>query len=151
MRYLGVVADNIKDVYSVIRELKRLKVPFEILDTGSKVPRHVCALIVCSPRPCTGVGWAVAYNGDARNTVLRAISLSQRREMFDEVVVGVNPSESTGFATIADGELLEAYTLPGTDGREGTEAHTGCLPGKQVPSKDRHGEGFQGEPRFPRG
>lgn len=116
MRYLGVVVDNIKDAYSIIRELKRMRVPFELLSPGGMVPRHVHALIICSSSEFQQKGWrSVIFEGDARATVLQAISLALGKERFDEVVVGVDPGESTGFAIIADGELFEAYTIPGPE------------------------------------
>lgn len=109
MRYLGVVAGNIKYSYLVMRELKRLNIPFELLGEGDPLPPHLSAIISCSPRG--GGGKAVVFDGDARSTVLRAISASTGRERFGEVVIGIDPGESTGLAIIADGGFVEAYTV----------------------------------------
>ncbi len=109
MRYLGVVAGNIKYSYLIMRELKRLKIPFELLGEGEPLPPHLSAIISCSPR--RGCGKVVVFDGDARSTVLRALSASTGRERFREVVVGIDPGESTGVAIIADGGFVETYVV----------------------------------------
>lgn len=111
LRYIGVVVDDIKASYRVIRELKAKRIPFVLLKPGEQVPDHVTALIRCGNSDADVQDKEVRYNGDARNTVLRAISLSNGREGFDLVVVGIDPGESTGIAVIADGDFLEGYTV----------------------------------------
>ncbi len=109
MRYLGVVVGNIKYSYHVMRELKRLNIPFKLLGEGEPISPHLSAIISCDPGG--GCGNVVAYDGDARSTVLRAISASMGRERFSEVVVGIDPGESTGIAIIADGAFIETYIV----------------------------------------
>lgn len=111
LRYIGVVVDDIKASYRVIRELKAKRIPFVLLKPGEQSPDHVTALIICEVADSDLLYKGVRYNGDAHNTVLRAISLSKGREEFELVVVGVDPGESTGFAVIADGDFLEGYTV----------------------------------------
>jgi len=111
LRYIGVVVDDIKASYRVIRELKAKRIPFVLLKPGEQVPDHVTALIICGDSDAGVQYRGVSYNGDARNTVLRAISLSKGGEGFELVVVGVDPGESTGIAVIADGDFLEGYTV----------------------------------------
>jgi hypothetical protein len=111
LRYIGVVVDDIKASYRVIRELKAKKIAFVLLKPGEQVPDYVTAVIICGDAD-GGVQYrGVSYNGDARNTVLRAISLSRGREGFELVVVGVDPGESTGIAVIADGDFFEGYSV----------------------------------------
>lgn len=111
LRYIGVVVDDIKASYRVIRELKAKRIPFVLLKPGEQVPDHVTSLIICGDVDSSMCDRGVRYNGDARNTVLRAISLSKGMEGFGLVVVGVDPGESTGIAVIADGDFLEGYTV----------------------------------------
>jgi hypothetical protein len=111
LRYIGVVVDDIKASYRVIRELKVKRIPFVLLKPGEQPPDHVTALIMCGDTDSSAQDKVVWYNGDARNTVLRAISLSNGRDGFELVVVGVDPGESTGIAVIADGDFLEGYTV----------------------------------------
>ena len=143
MKHIGVVADNIKDAFSVIRELKRLRIPFEILGAGCEVPSHVMAIIVCGPRPCIGFERAIPYEGDARSSVLSAISLASQKEAFDEVVVGIDPGESTGFATIADGELIEAYVLSGSEADREVRRILGVYPAKKFRVRIGTGRAFK--------
>jgi hypothetical protein len=114
LRYIGVVVNDIKASYSVIRELKAKRIPFVLLKPGEQAPNHVTASIICGDADSSVQDKEVRYNGDARNTVLRAISLSKGREEFELVVVGVDPGESTGIAVIADGDFLEGYTVEKT-------------------------------------
>lgn len=111
LRYIGVVVDDIKASYRVIRELKAKRIPFVLLKPGEQSPDYLTALIVCGDADAGVRDKETRYNGDARNTVLRAISLSKGRDGFELVVVGVDPGESTGFAIVADGDFLEGYTV----------------------------------------
>jgi hypothetical protein len=111
LRYIGVVVDDIKASYRVIRELKAKRIPFVLLKPGEQPPDFVTSLIMCGDADAGVQDKGVRYNGDARNTVLRVISLSNGREKFELVVVGVDPGESTGIAVIADGDFLEGYTV----------------------------------------
>ena len=112
MKHIGIVAGNIKDAYSVIRELKRLGVPFTMVEPEGPMPAQVRAAISCGEWRGGGFERIVKYGGDARRAALEALSLASGRRAFREVVVGIDPGECVGFATIADGELIEAYTLP---------------------------------------
>jgi len=96
-----------------MRELRRVGISFVLLREGEPVPPHVSATIVTVPRsPGEGPG-RVAYDGSPRRTVLRALSASMGRARFGQVVVGIDPGESAGVAVIADGELVEAFTVAG--------------------------------------
>jgi uncharacterized protein (DUF433 family) len=111
LRYLGIVIDNIKTSYGVIRELKRMKIPFALIKAGDPIPDHISALILCGGIPPQGYKMAVSYDGNAKRTVLKAMSASAGKERFELVVVGIDPGDCTGVAIIADGELVEAYTV----------------------------------------
>jgi hypothetical protein len=113
LRYLGIVVSDIKTSYGLIRELKRVGIPFVLLKEGEKVPAHVSATIVCGSKAGTGSLPQVSYDGDPRRTVLRALSASMGRDKFGQVVVGIDPGESAGIAVIADGELVEAFAVAG--------------------------------------
>jgi len=111
LRYLGVVVDDIKTSYAIIRELKRMSIPFVLLKVGEPVPPHVSASILCGSIPMAGYNRAVRSGSDARGTVLRALSMASGREAFGQVIIGIDPGDSAGIAVIADGELIEAYTV----------------------------------------
>lgn len=113
MRYLGIVVGDIKTSYALMRELKRIGISFILLREGEAVPPHVSATIVGSQGAGTGECPRVAYDGSPRRTALRALSASMGRDRFRQVVVGVDPGESAGLAVIADGELVEAFTVSG--------------------------------------
>lgn len=113
MRYLGIVVGDIKTSYGLAKELRRVGVPFVMLKEGEAVPPHVTATIVSGPKGGGGMPNQVVYDGNTRRTVLRAISASMGRERFGQVVVGIDPGESAGLAIIADGELIEAFTVEG--------------------------------------
>ena len=113
MRYLGIVVGDIKTSYALMRELKRVGISFVLLKGGEAVPLHVSATIVGKAGAAAGSPCQVAYDGSPRRTVLRALSASMGRARFGQVVVGIDPGESAGVAVIADGELVEAFTVAG--------------------------------------
>lgn len=111
MRYLGVVVDDIKTSYGIIGELKRMSIPFALLKVGEPVPPHVSALIICGTIPMEGYGRAVRSGPDARGTILSALSMASGSEAFSQIIIGLDPGDSTGIAMIADGEFIEAYAV----------------------------------------
>jgi len=113
LRYLGIVVGDIKTSYGLIKELKRIGIPFVLLTEGDAIPAHVSAIIVSGPKAGGGSLPQVPYDGDPRRTVLRALSASMGRERFGQVVVGIDPGDSAGVAVIADGELVEAFAVVG--------------------------------------
>ena len=113
MRYLGIVVGDIKTSYALMRELKRVGISFVLLKDGEAVPPHVSATILGKTGAAAGSPCQVAYDGNPRRTVLRALSASMGRARFGQVVVGIDPGESAGVAVIADGELVEAFTVAG--------------------------------------
>jgi len=113
LRYLGIVIGDIKTSYALMRELRRIGITFVLLKEGEALPPHVSAAILSSPSPSAGLPGRVAYDGSPRRTALRALSASMGRERFGQVVIGVDPGDSAGVAVIADGELVEAFTVAG--------------------------------------
>jgi hypothetical protein len=113
LRYLGIVVGDIKTSFGLMRELRKVGIPFVLLKEGDTVPTHVSATIVSSIKTGEGSPPQVVYDGDPRRTVLRALSASMGRERFGQVVVGIDPGDSAGVAVIADGELVEAFAVAG--------------------------------------
>lgn len=107
--------DNIKASYDLIKEMKRMKVPFLLLDPNEPIPESVSVVISYHAEKCDYVN-KVVYDGNAKRTILRALSLSnpcktKKDDFFDLVVVGIDPGKRTGIAILADGELIEVHTL----------------------------------------
>ncbi|MGC8937126.1 MAG: hypothetical protein ACP5KV_07200 [Candidatus Methanomethylicaceae archaeon] len=111
--------DNIKASYDLIKEMKRMKVPFLLLEPNEPIPESVSAVISFHAKKCDYAN-KVVYDGNAKRTILRALSLSspsksEKDGFFDLVVVGIDPGKRTGMAILADGELIEAHTLSEED------------------------------------
>lgn len=149
LKRIGVVADNIKDAYSVIRELKRLGVPFVMVSPEGPMPAHLDSAIACGEWHGGFFGRLVDYGGDARRSVLEALSLATGRREFKEVVVGIDPGECVGFAAIADGELIEAYTLPKSEARREAMRISDVYPSERMRFRIGTGRGFAHTPEAP--
>ncbi len=102
--------ENIKASYDLIRELQRMRLPFVLLRPDETIPEYVDAVISFQAAKRNQNNVAV-YDGNARRTILRALSLSKGKEYFDDVVIGVDPGKRAGLAILAEGELIEAYTV----------------------------------------
>lgn len=113
MRHLGIVVGDIKTSYGLMRELKKLGIPFMLLKEGEAVPAHLSATIAFVQKRRAPGPPQVYYDGDPKRTVLRAVAASMGKERFGQVVVGIDPGESAGVAVIADGELVEAFAVAG--------------------------------------
>ena len=115
MRSLGIFVEDIKASYDIMKEMKRMRIPFVLLDPNEPIPEFVGAVISFHASGDKGTK-QVMYDGNARRTVLRALCVSNplkvtKNEFFDFVVIGLDPGGRTGIAILADGELIEAYTV----------------------------------------
>ncbi|MCX8182243.1 MAG: hypothetical protein N3D12_03920 [Candidatus Methanomethyliaceae archaeon] len=108
--------EDIKASYDLVKEMKRMGIPFVLLDPNEPIPEFVGAVIAFQAKTEKGVK-QVIYDGNTRRTILRALCFSNpsntsMKEYFDVVVIGLDPGRRTGIAILADGELIEAYTVP---------------------------------------
>ncbi|MGQ9759493.1 MAG: hypothetical protein ACUVQ5_02845 [Candidatus Methanomethylicaceae archaeon] len=110
MRSLGIFMENIKASYGLIKELRRMRVPFVLLRPADPIPDSVDVVISFRAHP-QYKNRVVLYDGDPKRTILRALSASKGKEYFEDVIIGVDPGQRSGLAVLADGELLEAYTV----------------------------------------
>ncbi|MCX8169794.1 MAG: hypothetical protein N3D72_01765 [Candidatus Methanomethyliaceae archaeon] len=105
---IGIIANDIKASYEIVEVLKELNVPFVLLESNEFMPSNVCA-IISSKR--LNIKNLVLYEGNAKRTALKAISICKGREEFEEVIVGIDPGVRVGIVVLADGDLLEARII----------------------------------------
>lgn len=97
--------DDIKTSYEIVKVLKMLNIPFVFLKKSESIPNNVCAIISSEK---LNNKRTIFYEGNAKKTVLKAISICKGRENFEEVIVGIDPGNRVGIVVLADGNLIEA-------------------------------------------
>lgn len=105
---IGIIMDDIKTSYEIVKVLKMLNIPFIFLKKNENIPNNICAII--SSEKLNNKRF-ILYEGNAKKTVLKAISICKGRENFEEVIVGIDPGNKVGVVVLADGDLIEAKII----------------------------------------
>jgi hypothetical protein len=110
MKVIGVMTKNFRFFYELVQLLKQHKEQFVALDFGDDVPDTVGVVITTrEERPQVRFKKVVA--SDQPDLALEmARSKLKGREMFQTLVVGIDPGVRPGVAIIGDGRVLVAET-----------------------------------------
>ncbi len=99
-----------KAYYLLITELKERNVDFVSLMPGEPVPAEVKAVITTAKEASLIEYERILVfdeNGSPSSVVSEALRVSQGKERYEKVVIGVDPGEVFGVAVVADGKVTE--------------------------------------------
>jgi hypothetical protein len=114
---IAVTTVSGKAYYRLVNELKQRKMPFLSLIPGESISPSIEVVITTDKeKPQVDHPNILIYNAEAdpSHTVDEAVRLIQRKETYEEVVIGVDPGKTFGIAVLGDGKVLrkeEGLTL----------------------------------------
>ena len=110
MGRVGIFTLDFKFYHDIIVDLRKWKIPFTSLESTSNIPRDV-AVVLSSEKDERF--WDRQINArDSTYGIRNSLPLLMNREVFDEVVIGLDPGPYPGVAVIADNVLTEAFETP---------------------------------------
>lgn len=110
MGRVGIFTLDFKFYHDIIVDLRKWKIPFTSLESTSNIPQDV-AVVLSSEKDERF--WDRQINArDSTYGIRNSLPLLMNREVFDEVVIGLDPGPYPGVAVIADNVLTEAFETP---------------------------------------
>ncbi|UCD96323.1 MAG: hypothetical protein JSV35_07495 [Candidatus Bathyarchaeota archaeon] len=110
---IAVVTVSGKAYYLLVNELKRRRVIFLSLTPAEEIPPEVRAVLTTGKErsmvtPPTNASIVVfEENADPVTVVDEAIRQAERKPVYENLVIGVDPGENFGLAVLGDGRTLE--------------------------------------------
>ena len=106
---VAIATINGKAYFLLISELKERNINFLSIVPGDSVPLEAKAVITTEKeRPLISHEKVLIYDEttDPVAVVNEAVKILQGKESYDKIVVGIDPGEVTGLATLADGKII---------------------------------------------
>jgi hypothetical protein len=107
---IAVATVSGKAYYRLVNELKEKRLPFLSLIPGEPIPPSIRVVITTSKeRPSISHSKILLYDPevDPSTVIDEAIRISQSKEVYNELVIGVDPGKTFGIAVLGDGKVLK--------------------------------------------
>ncbi|MCX8153132.1 MAG: hypothetical protein N3E52_01710 [Candidatus Bathyarchaeota archaeon] len=99
-----------KAYFFIVNKLKEKNIPFISLIPGEPVPAEVSVVLTTAKeKRCINHGKILVYDADTEPDIIadEVRKLLQGKEVYEKIVIGVDPGEVFGLAVIADGAVNE--------------------------------------------
>jgi hypothetical protein len=106
-----------KAYYRLVSELKQRNIPFLSLIPGESIPTSIRVVITTDKeKPLVKHPSILIYDAEASPSLKidQTIRLIQKKETYEEVIIGIDPGKTFGIAVLGDGKVLrkkEGLTL----------------------------------------
>lgn len=107
---IAVATVSGKAYYLIVRELKKKKVPFLSLTPNDPIPMEIKVVITTEKeKHLTHHERILALKGEMEPEALinQALQITQGKECYEKIVIGVDPGKVFGLAVLADGKVVE--------------------------------------------
>ncbi|MGM0509830.1 MAG: hypothetical protein ACQESD_01705 [Thermoplasmatota archaeon] len=108
MKILAVATDNFEFYYDVVKELKQRDIPFVSISPTDPIPDNV-KVIITTEQETEAIDFdrTVAVKNDVRKGVGRALSILSGKISYQQMILGIDPGNTTGVVLLGDGKILE--------------------------------------------
>lgn len=110
---IAVATVSGKAYYLIVNELKSRRIPFLSLTPTEPIPIEIKAVITTrQERGLVKHERVLTYNEDTdpKTLIHEALQISEGKEYYEKIIVGVDPGEVFGLAVLADGKVIETGT-----------------------------------------
>ncbi len=112
---IAVATVSGKAYYKLVNELKGRGLPFLSLLPTNPIPLDIKVVVTTERERCLISHHNVLVfedEADPAPVVDKAIRMSQGKQSYDTIVIGVDPGKTFGLAVVGDGAVLETITCP---------------------------------------
>lgn len=110
MGRVGIFTLDFKFYHDIIADLRKWRIPFTSLENMNDIPSDV-SVVLSSEKD--EVFWDKQIKArDSTSGIRNSLPLLMNRDVFDEVIIGLDPGPYPGIAVVADNVLTEAYETP---------------------------------------
>lgn len=117
MKIIALVTEDFKVFYDLVKVLKREGIPFASLSLKDYIPPNVGSIITTRPeakelKTKFDETKIVIAADDITSTIRKAQQALREKEIFEELIIGIDPGRKPGLAVIGDGETLQTLISP---------------------------------------
>jgi hypothetical protein len=117
MKIIAVMTENFSLYYDIVKLLKQEKLSFLSLSFDDKIPPNVGVIITDkNERNKFKFDPVVVVNNDIRRAVDEAQKFLSGKDMYSNLIIGIDPGKRPGIAVLGDGEVIQGFQ---TDSPEG--------------------------------
>ncbi|MDI6917148.1 MAG: hypothetical protein QMC80_05055 [Thermoplasmatales archaeon] len=107
MRSIGVLTENFSVYYDLVRVLKEKNIVFESLSFDKKIPARIGVVITTKEE---GKRFKfkpkVFVSKNIEETVQEALKVLSGKDVYHNLIIGVDPGERPGVAVVGDNEII---------------------------------------------
>lgn len=113
MKVLGVMTENFRVYYDLIRALRERHIPFICLSLSDKIPQKV-GVILTTREESKKIRFSkkVLIGKDISRGIQSALKILTGRETFRQLIIGIDPGEKPGIAIVGDYNILDTQIAP---------------------------------------
>ncbi len=111
---IAVATVSGKAYYKLVNELKNRDIPFLSLVPGDSIPQSIKVVVTTEKeKPLIDHQRILVYDAekDPSDTISEALRIIMNKEVYEELVIGVDPGKTFGVAVLADGRPLRREEL----------------------------------------
>ncbi|UCH88427.1 MAG: hypothetical protein JSV49_09205 [Thermoplasmata archaeon] len=117
MKIIAVMTENFSLYYDIVKILKKEKLPFLSLSFEDKIPPNVGVIITNkSEKDKVKFHSVVLVEEDIPRAVDESQKLLSGKDMFSNLIIGIDPGKRPGIAVLGDGDVIQGFQ---TDSPEG--------------------------------
>ena len=108
---IAVATVSGKAYYRLVNELKRRRLPFLSRIPGDSIPASIKVTITTDKeKTLVDHPTVLIYDGetDPSQTIDEAVRVIQKKKVYEEVAIGVDPGKTFGIAVLGDGKVLKS-------------------------------------------
>ncbi|MGP6240089.1 hypothetical protein ACNF40_06725 [Cuniculiplasma sp. SKW4] len=110
MGKIGIYSRNPRFYYKVLKILREREIPFSSIEDIKNIGDEI--MVIISHREDEYFSTRQVFDDDALSAVRKSIPRLMGKNLFEKIIIGIDPGPKPGIAAIGDGVVIEAFELP---------------------------------------
>jgi len=107
---IGVLTENFSVYYDLVRVLKEKNIVFESLSFDKKIPARIGVVVTTKEEESRfRFRKKVFATENAEETVQKALKALSGKDVYHNLIIGIDPGERPGVAVVGDDEIIQTF------------------------------------------
>lgn len=113
MKSIGLMTENFKVYYDLVKLLRKRKLPFMSIPPDGDIPANV-GVVITTSKEAGDISFfeIVCAEGNLDNAIRKALLILDGKDEYTRIIIGIDPGKAPGVAVVGDGKVLETYLAP---------------------------------------
>jgi hypothetical protein len=117
MKIIAIMTENFELYYDIVKILKKEKLPFLSLSFDDKIPPNVGVIITDEvEKERIKFNPVVMVKDDLQRAVDEAKKDLSGKDIFNNLIIGIDPGKRPGIAVLGDGEVIRGFQVDSPEG-----------------------------------